>query len=371
MTSIGVGTFWGCSGLTSVSIPNSVTSIEDGAFNGCSGLVSVTIPNSVTSIGWEAFRGCSSLTSLTIPYSVTSIGNSAFYGCSSVTNIKVFVSDYSSFINNSLLSKIKIDKPTTLLDVDGNEINNFVIPNDITSIGDACFYYCDLSSITIPNSVTFIGESAFEGCRNLTSLTIPESLNIIKRRSFANCRSLESITIPASVEFIYQEAFTKCNSLNQVNALPENPPFLYDNSFSNYNITLCVPEASKDVYMATSPWSKFTTFKTLTGEDVEKKKCAKPTISVENGKLKFSCETEEVDYHYTISNNSPASGLGNDVPFSQNYTITVYATKNGYENSDTATAKITATVGITGDANGDSVVNAADIVKIVNIIMGE
>ena len=81
VTSIGYGAFEGCSGLTSLTIPSSVTSIGWGAFDGCSGLTSLTIPSGVTSIGGGAFEGCSGLTSMTIPSSVTSIGNYAFYGC--------------------------------------------------------------------------------------------------------------------------------------------------------------------------------------------------------------------------------------------------------------------------------------------------
>ena len=57
-----VGAFASCRGLTSVTIPNSVTSLGDRAFLGCSGLTSVTIPNSVTSIGEEAFDECDNLT---------------------------------------------------------------------------------------------------------------------------------------------------------------------------------------------------------------------------------------------------------------------------------------------------------------------
>jgi hypothetical protein len=81
VTSIGFSAFSGCSGLTSLTIPSSVTSIGSSAFEGCSGLTSFTIPSSVTSISSGAFEGCSGLTSFTIPSSVTSIGSGAFEGC--------------------------------------------------------------------------------------------------------------------------------------------------------------------------------------------------------------------------------------------------------------------------------------------------
>lgn len=89
LTSIGKWAFQYCSGLTSVTIPNSVTSIDNYAFQFCSGLTSIEIPNSVTSIGSQTFWNCSSLTHIELPNSVTSIGTQAFYGCSNLTSIEI------------------------------------------------------------------------------------------------------------------------------------------------------------------------------------------------------------------------------------------------------------------------------------------
>ena len=83
------GAFSGCTGLTSATIPSSVTTIGGGAFTNCSGLTSITIPNSVTSIGYAAFSGCTGLTSVTIPNSVTSIGDNTFSGCSGLTTVMI------------------------------------------------------------------------------------------------------------------------------------------------------------------------------------------------------------------------------------------------------------------------------------------
>ena len=170
VTSIGEYAFHDCSYLESVTIPDGVTSIGDDAFNNCRYLTSVTIPNSVTSIGDSAFEGCKSLTSVTIPNSVTSIGDEAFSGCSSLTSV--------------------------------------TIPNSVTSIGDEAFKYCSsLTSITIPNSVTSIGDEAFWSCKSLTSVTIPNSVTSIGDEAFKYCSSLTSITIPNSVTSIGREAF--------------------------------------------------------------------------------------------------------------------------------------------------------------------
>ena len=140
--------------------------------------------------------------------------------------------------------------------------------------------------------------------------------------------------------YIYQEAFANCSSLEKVMVLASNPPFAYDNTFSNYNISLYIPEGSVDSYQSTSPWSKFSSFKTLTGDDIEVKVCAKPTISYENGQLKFECETEGVEFISSIKDSDIKDYTSASIQLSVTYTISVYATKAGYQNSDVTRATI-------------------------------
>ena len=240
--------FWGCSGLTSITIPNSVTSIGGYAFQGCSGLTSITIPNSVTSIGNYAFSYCTGLTSVTIPNSVTSIGNFAFYGCSGLTSVTIpnsvtHIGDYafsgctgltSITIPNSVtsigsyafrkcsgLTSVTIPNSVTSI---GDEafsgcsgLTSVTIGNSVTSIGDRAFYNCSgLTSVTIPNSVTSIGGYAFQGCSGLTSITIGNSVKSIGRGTFYNCSGLTSVTIGNSVKSIGRETFYNCSGLTSV-----------------------------------------------------------------------------------------------------------------------------------------------------------
>ena len=95
--------FSGCTGLTSITIPDNVKAIGQEAFAGCTGLTSITIPDSVTSIERRTFSGCTGLTSVTIPGSVTRMGISAFIDCPALTEVhyRGTIEQWNSFIKGA------------------------------------------------------------------------------------------------------------------------------------------------------------------------------------------------------------------------------------------------------------------------------
>ena len=216
--------------ITDLVIPDGVTSICNGAFRNCRWITSLTLPNGFTKIDENSFSGCSGLTHVSLPSSLITIDKIAFADCGALISI--------------------------------------TIPSSVTTIGESAFSDCQgLSSIVIPNSITTINEFTFSGCNGLTSLSLPESVTTIKGNAFYGCSKLENLIIPSKVEYIYQQAFADCGNLKSVKSLAETPPFLYDNSFSNYDIPLTVPEGARDAYLAKSPWNKFKEI--LTGSDTK------------------------------------------------------------------------------------------------------
>ena len=188
--------FFDCLNLTSISIPNSVKDIGEWAFAGCSLLSSIDIPNSVISIGNNAFAGCLSLKYISIPESVICLNGNPFGDC--VGEIECLSANFI-YEDDVLFNKDKSE----IISFRNQEIESYIIPDSVTSIGDGAFWCCSsLSSLFIPNSVTSIGDGAFEGCSSLSSLVIPDCVVNIKGNPFCYWKGkLECL----SASFIYED----------------------------------------------------------------------------------------------------------------------------------------------------------------------
>lgn len=430
VTTIGSYAFMGCNRLTSITIPNGVSSINSQTFQDCSSLASVVIPNSVISIGSGAFSG-TAITTVDIPNSVISIGGGAYNETpwfNEQPDGLIYINNFAYRYKGSMPENTVINILEGTKGICGYAFNNcnnltsIILPNSLTTIGNSAFSGCtnlstitipesviaietaafsecsNLSSITIPNNVVNIGSYSFRGCTNLSSITISNNVETIYGHTFSGCSKLESVIIPNGVTSIGNEAFRDCESLTSVTfgskltsidyyafkgckalrtvkSYIKEPYSINNNIFENDTYrqgTLYVPMGTMNLYARFDGWREFLKIEEMDSSEHQEipgaEKCATPTIDYQNGTLTFGCETEGATCQYAITNEDIKSGSGNEVQLGVTYHISVYATKDGYEDSDVATKEIKLSNN-TGDMNGDKKVDAADIVKLVNIIM--
>ena len=353
VASLGSNCFSG-SGLTSITIPSSVTSLGEACFSLCSGLTSITIPSSVTSLGDLCFFGCSSLTSITIPSSVTSLGVACFSACVSLTSITIPSSVTSLDCFSGCSGLLSITIPSSVTSLGGacfsgcSSLTSITIPSSVTSMGYDCFRDCSgLKSITIPSSVTSLGWHCFWNCSGLTSITIPSSVTLLGKSCFEGCSGLTSITIPSSVTSLGDYCFSDCKNLKTVYFKGKYCNSNYSDLKISTTSIIKVPteylQGYKDSfgsdYQYIYAWNP-----DETGEDNKPvTQCSTPSVSYGEGKLMFACETTGAKYHYTITDTdikSDALSENGEVSLSAVYKISVYATADGYTASDKAEATL-------------------------------
>ena len=306
VTSIGKEAFYGCESLSNINIPNSVISIGEYAFNDCVRLVSIDLPSSITSVPEGAFQNCAGLTSIIIPSSVTSIGYKSFAGCGRLVSI--------------------------------------TIPNSVISIGEYAFLSCTgLTSITFPTSLKTIAAWAFWNCTGLTSVKFPDSVTTISKYAFYCCTGLTYITFGGGVISIGLNAFASCPELKDVYCYSEMVSVISIDAFKDSYIeytTLHVPNVSINYFTQVEPWKNFKEIVALEETTSKVPKCAIPIIIYKNGKLSFECETEGVEYITEIADEDVGKFYDSSISLTATYNISVFATKNGYDNSDVSTATL-------------------------------
>ena len=192
---------YGCNGTV---IPNSVTSIANSSFYG-SGLTTIIIPDGVTSIGDKAFSECSTLTSVTIGSGVTTIGGQSFDNCGSLKKVEIN--------NNSIVSKkYAWETNSSIKDIFGSQVEEYVLGEDVTAIGDGAFSGCPtLTSFIMSDSVTSIGENAFRECWKLSSFKMSANVTAIGENAFYMCLDLTTINIPSGITDIERWTFSGCH----------------------------------------------------------------------------------------------------------------------------------------------------------------
>ncbi|MFA6860613.1 MAG: leucine-rich repeat domain-containing protein [Clostridia bacterium] len=292
--------FYGCAGLTNITLPTSLTSIGGSTFYGCTGLTNIIIPSGVTSIENSSFENCTGLTNFTIPSNVTSIGNFSFKNCTLLTNVTIesglLSIGESAFSNCIGLTSVAIPSGVTSIGASAFELcsglTSIIIPNSVSTVGTNVLFYCSaletltapfkpvystsnnsylrfyfggtsynsgysvptsLKTVNISNGTTSIGDSAFNSCTSLTSVTIPNSVTNIGNQSFLKCSELSSIIIPEGVLSIGNWAFGNCSNLASV-IFPDSLTtinayaFADSNNLKNLKITKNVISIGKEAF---------------------------------------------------------------------------------------------------------------------------
>lgn len=230
--------FSGCYGLTSISIPSSVTYIDNAAFYGCRGLTSIYIyAETPPSLGEAVFGQINTNIPVHVPCGssllyATHVGSDGWswsyfnnYQEDGSCNIEFADAAVKTICVNHWDTngdgELSVSEAEAVSDLKtwfhGSSITSFdelYYFKGLTSIHEGAFYDSGLSSIVIPQNVTSIEVRAFHSCSSLTSIKIPAAVTAIKRYAFQNCTSLTSITIPTNVEFIGENAFDNTGWLN-------------------------------------------------------------------------------------------------------------------------------------------------------------
>ena len=389
MNSISECTFGGCRGLTSVTIGNGVTEIGSGAFGGCSGLKDVyCLRDNVPQTATDAFRQSD------VKNTILHVKDYALESFMSVEPWSYFkeivcdeiVTDFNLtyYVDNEVYKQYKhkykdvitpepfpekeqytfsgwSEIPETMPGKDVNIYGTFN-PTEVT-VDNVVYQIKDSKAYPIKNNksgevvissfiedrgkqypVTTILSGVFENNNNITSVIIPDGIDMIEAHAFQDCKNLVTITIGNSISSIGERAFANIDKLADVTIHAENVSetdrTAFENSYIDY-VTLHVPYGSINNYKTVGPWKDFKEIVAIEGtEPISGETCVMPTISFVDGKLEFKSETDGAECHYEIKVEDAKEGVGSEVTLSSAYEISIYASKEGYNDSPKNTATL-------------------------------
>ena len=416
-------TFSGCSNLSSVNLSNNIKTLWFEMFRDCTSLETIIIPEGVTFIDENVFYGCTNLTSITFPNSLERLkdyslqntkwfknkpdglvyaGNVVFKykwnGYSTPSNTNIILEEglkgiaANAFNDCRWLTSISFPESLVAIEIQAfqgcTSLDQIDVPENVIHIGSKAFentkwynnkpdglvyagnvVYCYKGtipqSIILDEGVKAIACAAFVGGEELVSIEIPDGVTYIGDVAFNRCGKLSSIVLPQSISSIGENTFVNCSSLTNVYCYAIDVPTAVNYSFDNSyirNATLYVPLASIDAYQAVEPWCNFGMIKAIMA-------CSTPEISFNNGKVLFSCETEDVEFVPTVTCSPVQTLNGNELKLGTEFIVSVYARREGYENSDVVTKTIS--LSSVGDIDGDGEVSVTDVTLLVNMILGK
>ena len=243
---IGSSAFSG-SGLTTVTLPNSLTYLGDYAFSSCKDLASISIGTGITEIPYNCFTGCNALTSVDLPEHVTSIGGGAYSYCNGLVSITL--PDHIQTVGASAFASC-------------SNLEEVVIPDNVTTLGEKAFQYdSKLKYVQIGKGITTLEKDLFNSCESLSSVELSEGLTAVKAFVFENCSSLKTVTFPSTLTALSNSTSFGWSpeSLYFLGTQPATGERSTDEPFYGlYDKTkVYVPESAFDDYKQSTVFEKF------------------------------------------------------------------------------------------------------------------
>lgn len=352
--------FEGCKSLKTVELGEGLTSLGDEAFHDCVALQGIIIPNSVTSIGKYAFYGCSSLAYAKIGTGVKTISDYAFWHCESLTDIqigsKVNSINYYAFMGCTSLPSIRIPKSVTTVDdafTNCSSLREVILEDgdEAISMASATFSTCPLDSAYVGRE--FGNNSPFKKCESLRAAELSSRVTELGYEAFFNCKGLKNVHTSRSLTAIGDRSFCGCTGLERFEVGP-NVEIIGPEAFATCtNITVLIS------YATTPPTCQYSAL-----SDIDKWAC---TLFIPSGTISAYSEADQwKDFFFKeeMGQTEPQEGDTNgdgavDTADVVDLVNLIMGRQSGISDEKDA------------DVNGDGVVNIADVLAIVNIIIGK